>query len=134
MILMQDKLNEAAETALTPEHLEIIRATLIATREQLIGEALSAVSNLVGRDERYADPCDQASYDQDRYYYLRFRDRESRLLRKIEQALDRLDAGEYGYCDHCDEPISVGRLMARPVAMLCIDCKRRMERLEKVAG
>jgi DnaK suppressor protein len=116
---------------MTREDREKIRATLIASRNSLLGEAFLAVSNLVSRDDRYADPCDQAAYDQDRCFYLRIKDRESRLLRKIELALDRLDNGEYGICDDCGEEIAIGRLMVRPVAMLCIDCKRRTEQIEK---
>jgi DnaK suppressor protein len=114
-----------------PQDLEKCRALLLASRESLLSEAINAVSSSTQQEERYADPCDRASYDHDQAFFFRIRDRESRLLRKIEQALARLDRGEYGSCEECGEEIALGRLLARPVAMLCIDCKRRMEELEK---
>jgi DnaK suppressor protein len=82
--------------------------------------------------ENFPDPTDRASMESDRNFELRIRDRERRLIRKIREALKRIDDGEFGICESCEEEISESRLRARPVATLCIDCKEEQERRERI--
>ncbi|MGH7834277.1 MAG: TraR/DksA C4-type zinc finger protein, partial [Candidatus Binatia bacterium] len=77
------------------------------------------------------DPGDRASVESDRHSILRIRERESKLMIKIEEALRRLDDGAYGICDDCGEQIGIARLKARPVTTMCIDCKSAQEDEER---
>lgn len=99
--------------------------------EDLLKRSDDVVFDLVDSTTHAKDPVDQASLETDLDIRLRLSDRESRLINKIRQALERLDDGTYGICDECGEPISIQRLKARPVTTLCINCKSRMEVLEK---
>ena len=101
--------------------------------EQLTNKADNTVIDLLAVRETPPDPIDQACSDSDRDFTLRIRDRESRLIQKIRQSLDNIENGAYGLCEMCGEEISIARLKARPVAMHCIDCKRKMEKEEKFA-
>ena len=85
-------------------------------------------------NELFADPADRASAESDRAFTLRIRDRERRLIRKIQAAIQRLDEGTYGICEDCGEDISIPRLKARPVTKLCINCKARQEEGENIRG
>lgn len=80
------------------------------------------------------DPADRATIEEEHALELRTRDRERKLLKKIEQALARIDAGDYGYCDETGEPIGVGRLLARPTANLSIEAQQRRELKQKLFG
>ena len=80
------------------------------------------------------DTLDQACIESDSSLAFRIRERESKLIRKIKHSLDRLEQGTFGICDECGGQISERRLMARPIATLCIKCKEKQERLEKVVG
>jgi DnaK suppressor protein len=84
--------------------------------------------------ENFPDPTDRAALEADRNFMLRIRDRESKLIKKIKQALERIDGGTYGICESCGEDISIKRLKARPVTTQCIDCKSKEEALEKALG
>ena len=84
-------------------------------------------------DENFPDPSDRASMESNRNSILRIRDRERKLIFKIQQALQRLDAGEFGICEECGEEIAMERLKARPVTTLCIECKANQEVEEKKA-
>lgn len=79
----------------------------------------------------YPDPTDQASMETDRNFDLRIKDRERKLIRKIDQALDRIADGEFGECEACGGDISIKRLQARPVTTLCIECKTAQEQEER---
>ena len=79
----------------------------------------------------FADPNDRASQESDIALELRNRDRERKLIKKIDESIAHIDAGEYGYCDSCGVEIGLKRLEARPTATLCIDCKELEERREK---
>jgi DnaK suppressor protein len=79
----------------------------------------------------FADPNDRASQESDIALELRNRDRERKLIKKVDESIARIDAGEYGYCDSCGVEIGLKRLEARPTATLCIDCKELEERREK---
>jgi DnaK suppressor protein len=84
--------------------------------------------------ETLPDPTDRASFEADLNFTLRIRDRERRLIQKIENALDRIDEGTFGICETCGDEINRRRLMARPVTTMCISCKTYSEAWEKAAG
>jgi len=102
--------------------------------EELLEEANRTVSDMTDQGQNFPDPTDRASMESDRNFELRIRDRERRLIGKIKDALARLDNGTFGICEECKEDISEGRLKARPVTTLCIDCKKKQENDEKVKG
>ena len=80
------------------------------------------------------DPADRATIEEEHALELRTRDRERKLLKKIEQSIQRIDAGDYGYCDETGEPIGVGRLLARPTATLSLEAQQRRELKQKMFG
>jgi len=80
------------------------------------------------------DPADRATIEEEHALELRTRDRERKLLKKIEQSITRIDAGDYGYCDETGEPIGVGRLLARPTATLALEAQQRRELKQKMFG
>ncbi len=94
----------------------------------------STIEDLNGSAEIFPDPADRATAESDRSFTLRIRDRERRLIRKINEALNRIDEGKYGECEECGEDIGVPRLKARPVTTLCISCKSRQEEGEDISG
>lgn len=111
---------------------EYYRTVLLEEMRGLLGEAEKTVSEMTGDSTSFPDPTDRATQESDRSFELRIRDRERRLINKIREALERLDEGEFGICESCGEDISEGRLKARPVTTLCIDCKMEQERQEKL--
>ncbi len=116
------------------ENLEFFRGILQDQLGRLLGKAGETVSDLMVLSNDTADPLDHASNDIARGYTLRMRDRESRLIGKIRQALKNIEAGNYGICEMCEEEISIERLKARPVARYCIQCKQKIEAHEKTYG
>ena len=94
----------------------------------------STIEELTDSNEVFADPADRATAESDRAFTLRIRDRERRLIRKIQSALQRIDDGTYGICDECGEEITIPRLKARPVTRLCINCKAKQEEDEHLRG
>lgn len=113
--------------------LEYFRQKLLAWRRDLMQEAQETLDNL--RDKSYqevGDEADRASRESEHGLELRTRDRYRKLLRKIEQALERIEDGTYGYCEDTGDPIGVRRLEARPIATLTIDAQERREMKEKV--
>ncbi len=120
-----------ADEYLSKEELQTLKAALEEQLENLISQSREAVSNLTEVRENDADPLDLAVTESNRDFTLRMADRERRLLGKIRYALERIQNGEYGACESCGEPITFGRLMARPVATLCIDCKTEAEQVER---
>ena len=84
--------------------------------------------------EELLDPTDRASLESDRNFTLRIRDRERRLIQKLNEALERIEDGTFGICEMCGKKISEKRLMARPVTTLCIECKTEQEKREKMRG
>jgi DnaK suppressor protein len=107
--------------------LEDMKGKIMSDVEQTLSEMTTHTGNI-------PDPNDRATVESDRNFELRIRDRERKLMNKIEEALDRIDDGTYGVCEGCGEEISVKRLEARPVAKYCIDCKTRQEQREKAQG
>jgi len=123
----------AEEEYMNPMQLEYFRLKLLAWRDDLMQEAQETLNNL--RDKSYqevGDEADRASRESEHGLELRTRDRYRKLLRKIEQALERIDDGTYGYCEDTGDPIGVQRLEARPIATLSIDAQERREMKEKV--
>jgi DnaK suppressor protein len=102
--------------------------------DELLNQAGDTVSGMTDPKENFPDPTDRASLEADRNFMLRIRDRESKLIRKIKSALDRIDNGTFGICDTCGEDIDIKRIKARPVTTQCIDCKTKEEALEKALG
>ncbi|RMG17368.1 MAG: RNA polymerase-binding protein DksA [Deltaproteobacteria bacterium] len=115
--------------------LERFRKILEESRRKLIAQARKSLAEDTVLDtDDLPDEIDLASSEYAQSMVLRLRDREKFLLRKIEKALDRIDAGEFGICESCGEEISLRRLEARPVTTLCIRCKEEQERVEKSFG
>jgi len=114
------------------DKLEYFRQVLHEEMRTLLGEAGKTVSEMTADNVNFPDPTDRATQESDRSFELRIRDRERKLINKIQEALERIDQGEFGSCELCGEDISEGRLKARPVTTLCIDCKIEEERKEKL--
>jgi len=117
-----------------PEKLEFFRYMLLNKINELLSEAEKTVSEMTDGKENFPDPTDRASLESDRNFELRIRDRERKLILKIQEAIQRIDDGVFGICEVCGGPISEKRLIARPVTTLCIDCKTKQEKLEKLKG
>ena len=122
------------QTTLKSEKLEAFRLMLIQKINDLLGEAGKTVSEMTNGKENFPDPNDRASLESDRNFELRIRDRERKLILKMQEAIKRIDDGTFGICEACGGPISEKRLMARPVTTDCIDCKTKQEKLEKLKG
>jgi len=120
---------------LTPreQKFQQIKKILIMQRHTLLSEAEEALNALPGQTI-FPDMGDQASAEIDRSFMLRLRGREQRLLKKIEQAIEKIDSGSFGICDVCGEEITLQRLEARPVTNMCIFCKTEQEEEEKLRG
>ncbi|MEQ1502602.1 MAG: RNA polymerase-binding protein DksA [Myxococcota bacterium] len=119
-----------ADEYLTREELETLKAILDDQLRELLTQSRDAVNELVEVRDTDADPLDVAVTESNRDFTLRMAERERKLLTKIRHALERMQNGEYGVCESCGSPITFGRLMARPVATLCIDCKTEAEQVE----
>src|SRR3990167_7038952 len=113
---------------------EHFRNILLEWKKQLMEEVDSTVVHLKEEGVAYADPLDRASQEEGFNLELRTRDRERKLIKKIEQVLDDIEEGEYGYCEDCGAEIGIRRLEARPTATKCIDCKTFEEIREKQSG
>lgn len=110
--------------------VKFFRRLLKQRVQELLTEAGKTVEGM-DEDENFPDPTDRASLESNRNFILRMRDRERKLIGKIEEALTRLDDGTYGVCEKCEEKIGTERLKARPVTTLCIECKSDQEVEEK---
>lgn len=114
------------------KHKAYFRQKLEAWKSDILRESKSTIAVLQGESDKMPDAADRASSETDRSIELRARDRQRKLVRKIDQALQRLDDGTYGYCEETEEPIGLKRLDARPIATLSIEAQERHERREKV--
>lgn len=112
--------------------LEEFKEILEQQLEELLREAGKTVAEMSDEKINFPDPTDRASLESDRNFELRIRDRERKLINKIREALERIEEGEFGTCESCEEDIGEARLKARPVTTLCIDCKTEQERQEKI--
>ena len=116
---------------LSAEEVQHLSTLLRQQASDLLDAGREAVSELTTVRNQDADALDVAVNESNREFNLRLADRERRLLGKIRYALRRLDEGEYGACEGCGEPITYKRLIARPVATMCIDCKTEAEQLTR---
>lgn len=117
---------------MNPVMLEFFRQALIKWRTELLRESEETISKtLQTADLQKPDLTDRASEETDHALELRTRDRERKLISKINTTLEKLDDGEYGYCEETGEPISIPRLKARPIATLSLEAQERHERMEK---
>lgn len=113
------------------EDLQFFRDKLYEMLNEIQEKGQNTIENMSDGHEQYADPADRASLESDQYFTLRLRDRDRKLINKINEALERIEDGTYGICEGCGEDISIPRLKARPVTTLCIDCKSKQEEQEK---
>ncbi|MHA6267903.1 RNA polymerase-binding protein DksA [uncultured Aliiroseovarius sp.] len=120
------------EPFMNERQTEYFRRKLLAWKEELLDESRHTLEGLQDNTRNIPDIADRASEETDRALELRTRDRSRKLVGKIEQALRRIDEGEYGYCEETGEPISLKRLDARPIATLSLEAQERHERREKV--
>ncbi|HRP12338.1 MAG TPA: RNA polymerase-binding protein DksA [Terricaulis sp.] len=111
---------------------EYFRAKLEAWKEEILEESRSTIVSLQQETVAEADLADRATSETDRGLELRTRDRQRKLIAKIDQALRRIEDGSYGYCEETGEPISLSRLEARPIATLSLEAQERHERRERV--
>lgn len=114
------------------ERLQFFRKHLKSKIVELSRDQQRTLAEMTVTSERLADITDQASFQSDRNFELRIRDRERKLIAKMHEMIQKIDDGTYGRCENCDEEISEKRLIARPVSTLCIKCKTEQERIEKI--
>ena len=111
---------------------EYFRQKLLTWKEEILKEARETLAHLQAENENHPDLADRASSETDRAIELRARDRQRKLIAKIDSALSRLEDGTYGYCAETGEPISLKRLEARPIATLSVEAQERHERRERI--
>ena len=111
---------------------EYFRARLLTWKEDILKEAKETLLHLQEENQNHPDLADRASSETDRAIELRARDRQRKLISKIEEALGRIEDGSYGYCEETGEPISLRRLEARPIATLSVEAQERHERRERI--
>ncbi len=116
------------------EKLDYFKGLLQDQLDKLIEEALKTVNGMTNLKDNFPDPSDRAALETDRNFLLRIRDRERKLIEKIKEALERIDASTFGICEVCSKEIGEERLSARPVTTQCIDCKKKQEAREKARG
>ena len=116
------------------EVLEKFRADLEAKKQEILDDVGKTLTEMTDQTTNIPDPNDRATVESGRSFELRIRDRERKLLSKIDEALIRIDEGTFGECEGCGEEIGLKRLEARPVTTLCIDCKTAQETQEKSKG
>ncbi len=119
------------EPFMNPRMREYFRQKLLAWRSELVKESNDTLQTLQEGGIIEPDIADRAAIETDRSLELRTRDRARKLISKIDQALERIDDGSYGYCEESDEPISLARLEARPIATMSIEAQERHERMER---
>jgi DnaK suppressor protein len=120
------------EPFMNDRQLEYFKNKLLAWKEEILRESRETVSHLQKETENHADLADRASSETDRALELRTRDRQRKLISKIDQALRRVEDGSYGYCEETGEPIGLARLDARPTATMSVEAQERHERRERV--
>jgi DnaK suppressor protein len=116
------------------EELENFQRILIEWQQQLLQRADHSIAGLLESSVYASDLLDRVALESDRDLALRMRDRECKLIRKIRDALKRIDEGNFGICEICGDDIAINRLKVRPITTFCIDCKRVQETLERIIG
>lgn len=122
------------ERKIVKEDLENFKELLETIKKNIYDDVEQTLTEMHKQPDNIPDPNDRATIESDRNFELRLRDREQKLMTKINEALTRIKEGIYGTCNECGENISLPRLNARPMAELCIDCKTRQEQQEKEQG
>lgn len=131
-LITEDYRPSEDEPYMNERQQEYFRRKLMSWREEILRGSNETLRQLKEEDNRLADMSDWASFETERSFQLRARDRERKLLSKIASAIERIDDGSYGYCEETQEPIGLQRLEARPIATLSIEAQERHERREKV--
>jgi DnaK suppressor protein len=116
------------------KQMAFFRLKLMRLKQDILDNAGETTEHLREETVIVPDPADRATIEEEHALELRTRDRERKLLKKIEQSIARIDAGDYGYCDETGEPIGVGRLLARPTATLSLEAQQRRELKQKMFG
>jgi DnaK suppressor protein len=119
------------ESFMNPLQLEYFRQKLLRWKSELLREANETLAHLTEENLQQPDMADRASLETEHAIELRTRDRERKLIAKIDSALQRIEDGTYGYCEETNEPIGLRRLEARPIATLTLEAQERHERLER---
>jgi len=134
MLLEKDKsyVPSDDEPFMNDRQREYFRQKLIGWKQEILMESRETLESLQAENTNHPDLADRASSETDRSIELRARDRQRKLIAKIDSALLRIDDGTYGYCEETGEPISLNRLDARPIATLSIEAQERHERRERV--
>lgn len=122
---------DADEEYMSDDQLTHFRQILLEWKKQLMQEVDRTVDHMKSDAANYADPADRATQEEEFSLELRTRDRERKLIKKIDESITKLDTGDYGYCESCGIEIGIRRLEARPTATQCIDCKTLQEIKEK---
>ncbi|MGE0254111.1 MAG: RNA polymerase-binding protein DksA [Alphaproteobacteria bacterium] len=130
-LLPPDYVPADGEDFMNPMMREFFRQRLLDWRQDLLRESTETLVNMQETSLAEPDLADRASLETERSLELRTRDRERKLISKIDSALRRIEDGSYGYCEETGEPISLRRLMARPIATLSIEAQERHERMER---
>lgn len=120
------------EPFMNERQLEYFRRKLLKWKDDILRESRETLSHLQSETENHPDLADRASSETDRALELRTRDRQRKLISKIDEALRRIEDGSYGYCEETGEPIGLARLEARPIATLSLEAQERHERRERV--
>ena len=128
---VKKKKKKPGEEYMNEAQKEHFRTILTAWRDQLRSEVDRTVDHMKSEAANFPDPVDRASQEEEFALELRARDRERKLIKKIEKTLRKLDQDEFGYCEQCGDEIGIKRLEARPTADLCVDCKALAEIKEK---
>ena len=116
------------------KQLELFRTQLLLKKQEIITDAGKTMTEMTDQTTNVPDPNDRATLESGRSFELRIRDRERKLVTKIDEAIARIDDGSYGICEDCGEEIGMKRLEARPVTTLCIDCKTLQKNHKKSVG
>lgn len=132
VVLPEDYSPNNDEEFMNDKQLEFFRQKLTNWKLDLLDEATDTKDNLSAEGLQRPDIADRAQVESDASIQLRTRDRERKLISKIDSALRRIDLGTYGYCEETDEPIGIKRLIARPIASLCLDAQERHEKMERI--
>jgi DnaK suppressor protein len=133
VVISTDYWPEDSEPFMNERQREFFRCRLLAWKDEILAESRVTIDSLQHETFALPDVVDRATSETDRALELKTRDRQRKLISKIEAALRRIDEGEYGYCEVTGEPISLGRLEARPIATMTVEAQERHERAEKVS-
>lgn len=130
----QDILAMSEDDYMNSVQLAFFRQKLLDLKQEMLHKAGATTEYLREEVSVVPDPADRATIEEEHALELRTRDRERKLLKKIEQSIASIDAGEYGYCEETGEPIGIGRLLARPTATLSLEAQQRRELKQKMFG